>query len=109
MTTIDTTAGTAVRQKHGAGKRPGVYTLHVALSQDDAELARKTINEIGMFTGQRPSMSVLLRAGIAVMADPVKQAKAEKHKKPDEHGRTETNLRWALASAARLANGVNRG
>src|SRR5262249_61205075 len=74
-TTAATTEAKPLRQKYGAFNTPGRYMAHVALVPDDAKLARETIDQIAQLTGQRPSLSVFLRAGIAAMADDVKQAK----------------------------------
>jgi hypothetical protein len=94
-----------VRQRYGSFNMPGRYIAHVALAPEDQKLARETIDAIANLTGQRPSLSVILRAGIAAIAEDVKTVKVERQKKPDEHGKAETNLLWAIARSARLVTG----
>src|SRR5262249_30719015 len=97
-----------MRQKYGAFNTPGRYMAHVALAPEDLQFATDVINQIAEITSQRPSLSVFLRAGIAAMADDVKQVKAERQRKPGEHSRAETNLLWSLARSARLTAGGPR-
>jgi hypothetical protein len=108
-TPADATVGAAtpLRQKYGAFNTPGRYMAHVALYPDDMNIARAAIDAIAQLTGQRPSLSVLLRAGISAMTEDVKQVKAEKAKRPDENGKFMTQLMWSLARAAQLKPGTS--
>jgi hypothetical protein len=94
------TSKTRVIQKRNSV--PGGHILHIKMTDADRAMHHDAAEKIRKLIGQKPSASVLLRAGLIAMNELAQQAINEKIKRPDERSKTELNLVHMLAKTACL-------
>jgi hypothetical protein len=96
----DRTSKTRIIQKRNS--LAGYMTHHLHMSPTDRTLQKDTAEKIHRLIGQKPSLNVLLRAGLAAINDLAQQALNEKTKRPGERSKTELELVHMLATTSCL-------